>query len=289
MTAMLEVAGLTKRFGGLNALSGVDLHVSEGEIVSVIGPNGAGKTTFFNAVSGMYPPDGGDVRFLGQNIAGLSPDQITKLGIARTFQNVRLFPNMTVLENVMVAQHCRTKRGVVAALFRTPAFLREEAEIEERAREILSFFGTRLVGYRFEQPAFSLSYANRRRLEIARAMATMPQLLLLDEPTAGMNPRETLELTELIGKLRDERGSPSCSSSMTCGWCATYPTGSSSSTTGSRSPKARTTTSRRTRGHRGLPGSARSGRGRIMSETRRRSSSSAVSTRTTARFTSSRT
>jgi branched-chain amino acid transport system ATP-binding protein len=119
---------------------------------------------------------------------------------------VRLFPNMTVLENVMVAQHCRTKRGVVAALFRTPAFLREEAEIEERAREILSFFGTRLVGYRFEQPAFSLSYANRRRLEIARAMATMPQLLLLDEPTAGMNPRETLELTELIGKLRDERG-----------------------------------------------------------------------------------
>jgi branched-chain amino acid transport system ATP-binding protein len=206
MTAMLEVAGLTKRFGGLNALSGVDLHVSEGEIVSVIGPNGAGKTTFFNAISGMYPPDGGDVRFLGQNIAGLSPDQITKLGIARTFQNVRLFPNMTVLENVMVAQHCRTKRGVVAALFRTPAFLREEAEIEERAREILSFFGTRLVGYRFEQPAFSLSYANRRRLEIARAMATMPQLLLLDEPTAGMNPRETLELTELIGKLRDERG-----------------------------------------------------------------------------------
>jgi branched-chain amino acid transport system ATP-binding protein len=202
----LDVRGLTKRFGGLNALSSVDLEVGDGEIVSVIGPNGAGKTTFFNVISGMYPPDSGEVLFRGQDIAGLSPDQITKLGIARTFQNVRLFPNMTVLENVMVAQHCRTKRGVVAALFQTPDFLREEAEIEERAKEILSFFGTRLVGYRFEQPAFSLSYANRRRLEIARAMATMPQLLLLDEPTAGMNPRETLELTELIGKLRDERG-----------------------------------------------------------------------------------
>jgi branched-chain amino acid transport system ATP-binding protein len=206
MKPLLEVTGLTKRFGGLNALSGVDVEVGEGEIVSIIGPNGAGKTTFFNAISGMYPPDDGEARFSGQNIAGLSPDQITKLGIARTFQNVRLFPNMTVLENVMVAQHCRTKRSVIAALFQTPAFKREEMEIEERAKEILAFFGTRLVGYRFDQPAFSLSYANRRRLEIARAMATQPTLLLLDEPTAGMNPRETLELTELIGKLRDERG-----------------------------------------------------------------------------------
>jgi ABC-type branched-subunit amino acid transport system ATPase component len=206
MVAILEVTGFTKRFGGLNALSGVDFHVGEGEIVSIIGPNGAGKTTFFNAISGMYPPDGGEARFRGQDIAGLSPDQITKIGIARTFQNVRLFPNMTVLENVMVAQHCRTKRGVMATLLRTPAFVREEAEIEQRAKEILSFFGSRLVGYRFDQPALSLSYANRRRLEIARAMGTQPQVLLLDEPTAGMNPSETLELTELIGKLRDERG-----------------------------------------------------------------------------------
>lgn len=204
--ALLEVTGLAKRFGGLNALNGVDFHIDEGEIVSIIGPNGAGKTTFFNSLSGMYPPDSGEALFRGQNIAGLSSDQIVKLGIARTFQNVRLFPNMTVLENVMVAQHCRTKKSVLATLFRSPAFLREEAEIEERAKEILSFFGNRLHGYRWEQPAFVLSYANRRRLEIARAMATQPTILLLDEPTAGMNPRETLELTELIGKLRDEKG-----------------------------------------------------------------------------------
>ncbi len=204
--AMLEVTGLTKTFGGLQALNGVDFHIDSGEIVSIIGPNGAGKTTFFNTLSGMYPPDGGEALFRGQNIAGLTPDQIVKLGIARTFQNVRLFPNMTVLENVMVAQHCRTRRSVLATLFRSPSFLREEAEIEARAKEILSFFGTRLTGYRWEQSAFMLSYANRRRLEIARAMATQPTILLLDEPTAGMNPRETLELTDLIGKLRDEKG-----------------------------------------------------------------------------------
>ena len=206
MTALLETIGLAKRFGGLNALSGVDFHVNEGEIVSIIGPNGAGKTTFFNVVSGMFMPDKGETLFKGQNIAGLSPDQITKIGVSRTFQNVRLFPNMTVLENVMVAQHCRTKKSVISTLFRTPGYLREEAEIEERAKEILSFFGTRLQGYRWDQPAMVLSYANRRRLEIARAMATQPEVLLLDEPTAGMNPRETLELTELIGKLRDEKG-----------------------------------------------------------------------------------
>ena len=203
--ALFEVSGLTKRFGGLNALNKVDFEIDTKQIISIIGPNGAGKTTFFNVVSGMYPPNDGAISFRGEDIAGLTPDQITKLGIARTFQNVRLFPNMTVLENVMVAQHCRTNRGVIAALFRTPAFMREEEEIRERAKEILSFFGTRLIGYRFDQPAFSLSYANRRRLEIARAMATQPDLLLLDEPTAGMNPRETAELTELIAKLRDDR------------------------------------------------------------------------------------
>ncbi|OFW65347.1 MAG: ABC transporter ATP-binding protein [Actinobacteria bacterium RBG_16_68_21] len=203
---LLEISGLAKQFGGLKALGGVDFTIDEGEIVSVIGPNGAGKTTFFNTISGMYPPDSGVILFEGEDIAGLTPDRIAKRGISRTYQNVRLFPNMTVLENVMVAQHCRTSRGVFSALFQTPAFLREEEEIRQRGKEVLGFFGTRLTGYRFDQPAFVLSYANRRRLEIARAMAAQPRLLLLDEPTAGMNPRETRELTGLIGKLRSERG-----------------------------------------------------------------------------------
>jgi len=199
MSPLLAIRGLRKGFGGLQALGGVDFHVEQGEIVSVIGPNGAGKTTFFNTISGLY-------LFEGSDVAGLNPDQITRRGIARTFQNVRLFPNMSVLENVMVAQHCRTTKGMWPALFQTPGFIREEQEIRERASEILGFFGSRLAGYRHDQPAFALSYANRRRLEIARAMATQPKLLLLDEPTAGMNPRETIELTGLIGKLRSEKG-----------------------------------------------------------------------------------
>ena len=203
---MLEIGGLHKSFGGVHALAGVDLRVDEGEIVSVIGPNGAGKTSFFNVVTGLYPPDGGDIMFEGRSIVGLESSEITEAGIARTFQNVRLFLNMTVLENVMVAQHCRTRAGAFRAVLRTPFLRREEAEIETRAKETLAFFGTRLVGYRFDQPALSLSYANRRRLEIARAMATRPKLLLLDEPVAGMNPRETAELTGLIRKLREERG-----------------------------------------------------------------------------------
>ena len=204
--AILELRGISKTFGGLEALKSVDLTVEEGEIVSVIGPNGAGKTTFFNAISGFYPPDQGEVLYKGENVAGLGPDEITKRGIGRTFQNVRLFPNMSVVENVMVAQHCRTRRGAWSAIFNTPAFRREEVEIRQRAEEILSFFGSRLVGYRFDQPAFTLSYANRRRLEIARAMGTLPDLMLLDEPTAGMNPRETKELTDLIKRLRAEKG-----------------------------------------------------------------------------------
>lgn len=208
MTPVLEVRGLKKRFGGLYAVSDLDLHVDAGEIVSIIGPNGAGKTTMFNLITGMYPSDGGEIIFDGQDVAGLKPNQITRLGIARTFQTVHLFPNMTVLENAMVGQHCRTRAGVFAAVLKPilPSVRREEERIRERAKDALSFFGTRLTGYRFDQPASVLSYANRRRLEIARAMATEPKLLLLDEPTAGMNPKETEELTHLISRLRRERG-----------------------------------------------------------------------------------
>ena len=205
MTPLLDVDGVSKHFGGLYALNELDLHVDEGEIVSVIGPNGAGKSTVFNVITGLYSPDAGDVRFQGETIVGRLPSQVTKLGIARTFQNVKLFPNMTVLENAMVGQHCRSRAGVFGAVFRTPRTKAEEERIRERAREALAFFGTRLSGYRQDQPANALSYANRRRLEMARAMATEPSLLLLDEPTAGMNPRETLELRDNIKRMRDER------------------------------------------------------------------------------------
>ncbi len=203
---MLDIQGLSVTFGGLHALNNLDFQVTEGEIVSVIGPNGAGKTTFFNMISGMVSPTSGDIVFEGESLLGLDPSQVTARGIARTFQNVRLFANMTILENVMVAQHCRTRQQVFGALFQTKAFRKEEKEINEYAEEVLSFFGTRLVGYRMNQPASVLSYANRRRLEIARAMATRPRLLLLDEPVAGMNPKETAELAELIGRLRSEWG-----------------------------------------------------------------------------------
>jgi branched-chain amino acid transport system ATP-binding protein len=206
MTTLLEVDVVSKHFGGLYALNQLSFTVDEGEIVSVIGPNGAGKSTVFNVVTGLYRPDAGHVRFRGGSLVGRAPSQVTKLGIARTFQNVKLFPNMTVLENVMVGQHCRTRTGVFGALLRTPASRDEEAMIRDRAREALDFFGTRLSGYRQDQPANVLSYANRRRLEMARAMATDPALLLLDEPTAGMNPKETLELRDHIRRMRDERG-----------------------------------------------------------------------------------
>ena len=203
---ILELRNVAKHFGGLYALSGLDLQVTPGEIVSVIGPNGAGKSTMFNVVTGLYEPDEGEVLFRGRSIVGFAPNQITRLGIARTFQNVHLFPNMTVLENAMVGQHCRTRAGVFGAVLRPPGTRREEERIRESAREALEFFGSRLAGFRQEQPAFVLSYANRRRLEMARAMATDPVLILLDEPTAGMNPRETLELRDHIVRMRDERG-----------------------------------------------------------------------------------
>jgi branched-chain amino acid transport system ATP-binding protein len=203
---LLDVQALSVAFGGLACLSELDLVVQEGEIVSVIGPNGAGKTTFFNLITGVYPPDSGDIVFEGKSIVGLDPNQIARRGIARTFQTLRLFLNMTVKENVMAAAYGHTRAGLVRSVLRTPGMRREEREIEQLAEERLSFFGDRLVGYRWKQPAYSLSYANRRRLEIARATAANPRLLLLDEPAAGMNPVETHEITELIGRLRDEGG-----------------------------------------------------------------------------------
>ncbi len=202
---LLEVKNLTKSFGGLTAIQDLSLDIEDGEIVSVIGPNGAGKTTFFNLVTGMAKPNSGEILLEGKDIVGLRPNRVVHRGIARTFQNVRLFPLMTVRENVLVGLHTRTTSGPIRAILRTPGFRREEAESRAKAEDALAFFGKRLVGYRFDQQASALSYANRRRLEIARAMASEPKLLLLDEPTAGMNPRETQELTELVGKLRDER------------------------------------------------------------------------------------
>src|SRR4051795_9824205 len=204
--SLLALQGVSLSFGGLRVVSELDLVVGEGEIVSVIGPNGAGKTTLFNLITGVYDPDEGQILLDGRNIAGLQPHKINQLGVSRTFQTLRLFLNMSVKENVMAAAYGHTRAGVFRAMLRTPGMRREEREIERLAEERLSFFGDRLMGYRWNQPAYSLSYANRRRLEIARATATKPTLLLLDEPAAGMNPVETHEISELIGRLRREGG-----------------------------------------------------------------------------------
>jgi ABC-type branched-subunit amino acid transport system ATPase component len=206
VSVLLELDHLSLSFGGLRAISELDLHVEENEIVSVIGPNGAGKSTVFNVISGVYEPTDGDVRLGGQSIAGKRPHKITQLGIARTFQSLRLFLNMSVKENVKSATYGHTKASPLESILRLPRARREEREVDALAEEVLSFFGQRLTGYRWNQPAYVLSYANRRRLEIARALATKPRLLMLDEPAAGMNPNETHEVTELIGRLRDERG-----------------------------------------------------------------------------------
>jgi ABC-type branched-subunit amino acid transport system ATPase component len=203
---LLSLRNVTMSFGGLTVIDELDLDVQEREILSVIGPNGAGKTTLFNLVTGVYAPDSGDIVFDGSSLLGIPPHEITARGIARTFQTLRLFLNMTVKENVMAAAWCHTKAGILRSIVRTPGMRREEKEIERLAEERLSFFGQRLMGYRWDQPAYSLSYANRRRLEIARATATKPRLLLLDEPAAGMNPVETHEITELIARLREEGG-----------------------------------------------------------------------------------
>lgn len=203
---MLDLAHVSKSFGGLQVIQDLSFIVEKGQIVSLIGPNGAGKTTVLNLITGLYRPDRGHIRFENRDVAGLLPHQITQAGIARTFQSLRLFLNMSVIENVMAAAYARTNAQLWQIVLRTPAFSREEARIRAMAEERLAFFGDRLKGYRLNQPAYSLSYANRRRLEIARAMMTEPKLLLLDEPAAGMNPHETLEITDLIGELRRRGG-----------------------------------------------------------------------------------
>lgn len=196
---VLEVQQVSKKFGGLNALTNLSVTVEPNQVLGLIGPNGAGKSTFFNVITGVYPPDTGEVWFQGSRINGVVSHQIVQLGIARTFQNLRLFGAMTALENIMVARHCRSKADVGAALLRTPAFIREEKGTVDKAWETLDFVGLNKYG---NELAKNLPYGHQRRLEIARALATEPMLLLLDEPTAGMNPKECAELVELINKIR---------------------------------------------------------------------------------------
>ena len=198
---VLEARKVTRRFGGLVAVREVDFTVGQREIRGLIGPNGAGKTTFFNCITGIFEPSEGDVLLEGRRINGLPPDRITKLGIARTFQNLRLFGNMTALENVMVGRHCRTSEGVFGAVLRTAGFNREERESRERSKELLDFVG--LQG-KEDETAHNLAYGDMRRLEIARALATEPKLLLLDEPTAGMNPQETSTAAALVERIRGQ-------------------------------------------------------------------------------------
>ena len=204
-SALLDLSKVTKHFGGLAAVQDVDLQVNPREIVSIIGPNGAGKTTVFNLITGIYRATSGDVRLEGRSLVGLSPDQVVKRGITRTFQNIRLFNNMTVLENVLVGLHTQLKANVLGSLFHTPAVLREEIDARKRAIDLLSFFGSELV-VRQEEYVINLSYAEKRRVEIARALAAKPKLLLLDEPTAGMNEAETLDAVKYVRRLRDELG-----------------------------------------------------------------------------------
>jgi branched-chain amino acid transport system ATP-binding protein len=194
--AELIMENVSKRFGGLKAVTKLDLKVPEGKILSLIGPNGAGKTTVFNMITGVYPPTEGEISYDGKKLNNLRSSRIISHGIARTFQNIRLFKSMTVLENVQVGLHCRTKSGAVRAILKT----RHEKNIIEKSQEILSFIG--LIGHQNDY-ASNLAYGEQRRLEIARALATQPKLLLLDEPAAGMNPKETAELMDLIIKLRN--------------------------------------------------------------------------------------
>jgi branched-chain amino acid transport system ATP-binding protein len=202
-TAALETRSLVKLFGGLLAVDNVDLVVSEQSIFSVIGPNGAGKTTFFNCITGFYTPDAGDILFFGKSLVGLPPDRITGLGIARTYQNIRLFSNMTALENILVGQHSRLRANWVEAIIRTPRLKKEEEEALEEAQRLLQFVGLASLG---DNLARNLPYGAQRRLEIARALGSKPKILLLDEPTAGMNPHETGDMMNFVRLLRDKLG-----------------------------------------------------------------------------------
>lgn len=208
MTPILDVKKLTMDFGGLRALNRLDMDINTGEIVALIGPNGAGKTTFFNCITGIYNPTEGDVNITHpqratERINGLKPNQVTEKGLARTFQNIRLFQNMTVLENVMIGRHCRTTSGILGALFRTGTTRAEEKQAIMDSYELLKKVN---LADQADELAKNLPYGAQRRLEIARAMATEPFLLLLDEPAAGMNPQETQELVELITRIRDKEG-----------------------------------------------------------------------------------
>jgi branched-chain amino acid transport system ATP-binding protein len=199
---ILTAAHVSKVFGGLVAVNDVSFSIPRKGIVSIIGPNGAGKTTFFNMLTGLYKPTTGRIAFDGKDISGGRPDKITKAGVARTFQNIRLWATMTAIENVMVGQHARMKAGIAGSIFRTPGVRREERHVRERAAEMLEFVG--LKPHQFDQLAINLAYGDQRRVEIARALASDPSLLLLDEPTAGMNPQESANLTTFMRKLRDE-------------------------------------------------------------------------------------
>jgi branched-chain amino acid transport system ATP-binding protein len=198
---LLAVTGITKRFGGLTALNAVSLSVGQGEIYGLIGPNGAGKTTLFNILTGVYHPDGGEFTFAGKQLSGLKSHRVAQAGIARTFQNIRLFANMTALENVMVGRHVRTHAGVLGAVLRGAGTLREEAGIEKRAHELLDYCG---IARHANELARNLAYGDQRRLEIARALATEPKLLALDEPAAGMNATETAALKLLLERIRSD-------------------------------------------------------------------------------------
>jgi branched-chain amino acid transport system ATP-binding protein len=201
---VLDATNVTKQFGGLTAVSDVTFHVPERSIVSIIGPNGAGKTTFFNMLTGFYKPTYGRIDFDGKNVTGGRPDVIMKLGMARTFQNIRLFATMSAVENCMVGQNARMKAGLFSSIIRTPGVRKEEKRVDEKAREELSYVG--VAKRHHDWLAINLSYGEQRRVEIARALASDPKVLLLDEPTAGMNPQESEELTGFMRKLRDERG-----------------------------------------------------------------------------------
>jgi branched-chain amino acid transport system ATP-binding protein len=199
---LLVASTIRKQFGGLLAVNDLDFTIPPRSIVSLIGPNGAGKTTFFNMLTGLYKPTSGTIVFDGTDVTDKPPHAITKLGVGRTFQNIRLFPQMTALENVLVGMHARLRGGIIGSIFSLPRVRREETQAEEKARELLEFSGLRNVD---DELAESLSYGDQRRLEVARALATQPKLLLLDEPTAGMNPQETATFTAFVAKLREEQ------------------------------------------------------------------------------------